>query len=65
MDETGFQTATPYGDGTDILLSDAPVFILARYPVLVVASRLRSTKRELREKLSTYVESGGMLVLTA
>ena len=48
MDEKGFQTATPYGDGTDILLCDAPAFILARYPVLVVASRLRSTKREVR-----------------
>ena len=65
MDEKGFQTATPYGDGTDILLSDAPAFVLARYPVLVVASRLRSTKRELRDKLAAYVESGGMLVLTA
>jgi hypothetical protein len=63
-DESGFIAPTPYGDIADCLLSDAPGWLLARYPVIVVAGGL-SGGRELRDKLQSYVENGGHLVLTA
>ncbi len=63
-DESGFATATPYGDAADVLLSDAPGWILARYPVLVVAGNLRGGA-EVRDKLRAYVEQGGRLFITA
>ncbi len=62
-DESGFIAPTPYGDIADCLLSDAPLWLLARYPVVVVAGGL-SGGRELRDKLQAYVEGGGHLVLT-
>jgi hypothetical protein len=61
-DESGFQVATPYGDIADCLMSDAPAWLLDRYPVLVVAGRL-SGGQEIRDKLQAYVEHGGHLVL--
>ena len=77
-DETGYLTPTPYGDGTDSLLSDAPLWLLNRYPLVLIADRLtggdprrnkdggRTEKNgELTEKLTAYVENGGRLVLTA
>ena len=77
-DETGFLTPTPYGDGADSLLSDAPLWLLNRYPLLMAADRFTGgdprrnteggpTERnpELIEKLKLYVENGGRLVLTA
>jgi hypothetical protein len=63
-DETGFSTATPYGDSADVLLSDAPGWILARYPMLVVASEL-SGGVEVRNNLQAYIEQGGKLFITA
>lgn len=76
--ERGFLSATPYGDATDSLLTDAPLWILNRYPLLIVADRLtggdprrnlegRPTSRnpELIRKLTDYVEGGGRLVFTA
>ncbi len=63
-DESGFNVPTPYGDIADCLLSDAAAWLLARYPVLVVAGEL-SGGQELRDKLEAYVEAGGHLVLTA
>jgi len=63
-DESGFQTPTPYGDMADCLLSDAPLWLLRRYAVLVVAGGI-SPSRELRDKLQAYVEQGGQLVITA
>ncbi|MGA1978893.1 MAG: hypothetical protein ABSG89_13735, partial [Bacteroidales bacterium] len=62
--ETGFLTATPYGDMCDILLSDAPGWLLERYPLLVVAGEL-SGGAEVRDKLKAYVEQGGKLFITA
>ena len=44
--ESGFLTATPFGDSTDVLLSDAPLWLLQRYPVIVVGSALRVMRRE-------------------
>lgn len=63
-DERGFLTATPYGDCADCLLSDAEAWLLARYPVLVVAGGLTGGQ-EIRDKLQAYVEAGGHLVITA
>lgn len=38
--ENGFLTPTPYGDSADSLLSDAPLWLLKRYPLLIVADEL-------------------------
>lgn len=62
--ETGFLTATPYGDSADCLLSDAPLWLLKRYPVLVIAGEL-SGGLEIRDKLYQYIESGGHLTISA
>ncbi len=63
-DETGFLTATPYGDSVDSLLTDAPSWLLARYPLLIAADEL-APSAELCDKLTKYVQMGGRLVLTA
>ncbi len=63
-DESGFLTATPYGDGADCLLSDAPSWLLRQYGVVVIAGELAGGK-EIRDKLLKYVRDGGHLVITA
>ncbi|HPO12955.1 MAG TPA: hypothetical protein PLI09_05885 [Candidatus Hydrogenedentes bacterium] len=63
-DETGFQVATPYGDTTDCLLSDAPEWLLKRYAVLVITGEM-SGGMELQEKLTHYVNGGGQVVITS
>ena len=63
-DESGFIAPTPYGDLADCLLSDAPLWVLERYPVLILAGELRGG-RELRDKLQSYAERGGHVAITA
>ena len=63
-DESGFLTPTPYGDVADCLLSDAPGWLLARYPMLMVAGGLEGGA-EIRDKFETYVRGGGHLLITA
>lgn len=63
-DESGFLAPTPYGDLTDCLLSDAPGWLLARYPMLAVAGELEGGA-EIRDKFDTYVKGGGHLLITA
>jgi len=63
-DESGFLTPTPYGDAVDCLLSDAPGWLLERYPLLVVAGELEGGA-EIRDKFEAYVKGGGHLVVTA
>jgi len=63
-DESGFLTPTPYGDVADCLLSDAPAWLLARYPVLVVAGDL-TPGAGIRDKLRAYARGGGRLILSA
>ena len=63
-DERGFLTATPYGDMTDCLLSDAPAWVLRQYGLLVAAGEL-NVDTELRAKLEAYVARGGHLIVTA
>ncbi|MDQ1255413.1 MAG: hypothetical protein QG656_2, partial [Candidatus Hydrogenedentes bacterium] len=62
-DERGFIAATPYGDAADCLLSDAPGWLLDRYPVVVLAGEV-NVDAELRDKLTAYTERGGCLVVT-
>lgn len=61
-DERGFNVSTPYGDIADAVLSDAPAWMLAQYPVLVVANAMRHSA-ELRDTLCAYVAGGGQLVI--
>ncbi|MCX6622959.1 MAG: hypothetical protein NTY38_18210 [Acidobacteria bacterium] len=61
-DESGFLTATPFGDAADVLLSDAPGWLLDRYPVLVIAGDL-TLDAELRARLDAYVRNGGWLLM--
>lgn len=63
-DERGFIAPNPYGDIADCLMSDAPLWVLKQYPVLVIADELRRGK-EINDKLETYVREGGHLVITA
>ena len=63
-DERGFLSPTPFGDMTDCLLSDAPLWVLRQYGLLVAAGALTMT-RELADKLRAFVAGGGHLVVTA
>ena len=63
-DETGFLTETPYSDATDCLLSDAPSWLLERYPLIIVSGELKGGM-EIKNKLTDYVANGGRLVMTA
>ncbi len=63
-DESGFISHTPYGDISDCILSDAPLWILKQYPVLVIGGKINGG-HELKDKLEEYVRSGGKLVITA
>jgi hypothetical protein len=63
-DESGFIAATPFGDIADCLLSDAPLWALERYAVILVAGELGGGC-EVRDKLQAYAERGGHLVITA
>ena len=62
--ETGFSSATPYGDTMDVLFSDAPTWILAQYDTIVVASNITGGP-EIGHNLEQYVYSGGNLVITS
>ncbi|MCX5759372.1 MAG: hypothetical protein NTU83_12870, partial [Candidatus Hydrogenedentes bacterium] len=64
LDESGFLSPTPYGDGADCLLSDAPGWLLERYPLVVVAGELAGGA-EVADKLASYVQRGGHLVVTS
>ena len=62
-DETGVSSPTPYGDLVDVLLSDAPGWVLKRYNTVIIAGEI-SGGLEVEMNLVEYVESGGHLVLT-
>ena len=63
QDERGFATPTPYGDIADCLLSDTPLWLLKRYPVLVLANEI-SPSAEFVDKMQAYLDGGGHLVAT-
>ena len=62
-DETGYNSDTPYGDFADCLLSDAPGWLLRRYAVVVLTSKV-TPSAELADTLRAYAEEGGHLVMT-
>ena len=62
-DETGVSSPTPYGDLVDVLLSDAPSWVLKQYDTVVIAGEI-SGGLEVEMNLIEYIESGGHLVLT-
>eukprot|EP00040_Diaphanoeca_grandis_P044167 m.270164 g.270164 ORF g.270164 m.270164 type:complete len:1053 (-) comp88335_c0_seq1:367-3525(-) len=63
--ESGFMTATPFSDTADVLLSDCALDIMSRYPVMVVVTPIVSSQAETIAKFESYVESGGLLIVTA
>jgi hypothetical protein len=63
-DESGFLAPTPYGDIADCLLSDAPLWLLNRYAVVIIAGELGGGL-EIRDKLQAYAQAGGHVVITA
>lgn len=63
-DETGISSPTPYGDIMDIILTDAPPWVLKVYDTIIVSSQLRGGV-EIARNLLDYVQSGGHLVITA
>ena len=63
-DESGISSPTPYGDGLDVLLSDAASWVLQQYDTVVVASQLTGGV-EVKANLRSYILSGGNLVITA
>eukprot|EP01050_Picozoa_sp_SAG11_P003443 SAG11_NODE_194_length_12858_cov_28.436946_1_plen_637_part_00 len=63
--ETGFITPTPFTDTVDVLLADCAFDILARYPVVFLATPIISSALETTRKLERYVKGGGKLVVTA
>ena len=63
-DETGISSLTPYGDGLDVLLSDAASWVLSQYDTVLVASQLLGGV-EVAANLESFLKSGGNLVITA
>eukprot|EP01052_Picozoa_sp_SAG31_P017499 SAG31_NODE_1198_length_9441_cov_3.648897_10_plen_816_part_00 len=65
QDERGFLAATPFGDVADVLLSDAPGWLLEKYALVVFATRVDAMRLEVREKLELYTRNGGVACVTA
>lgn len=64
-DETSTMAPTPFGDGADVLFSDAIASVLGAYDTLVVAHRLSTEGADVQRRLAAYASAGGHLVLTA
>ena len=62
--EAGVSSPTPYGDIVDIVLSDAPTWVLKRYDTIFVSSQLRGGA-EVASNLLELVQQGSNLVVTA
>ena len=63
-DERGTVADTPYGDMTDVLLADVPLWMLKQYGVVVAAGKL-NVDQELRDKVRQYVQDGGHFIISA
>jgi len=59
--ERGYLTSTPYGDITDVLLTDVRPHILTRYRMVSLLGHI-CVEGELLAKLKEYAENGGHLV---
>ena len=65
-DETGFSSPTPFGDSLDVLLSDAPSWLMAQYDTVIVASNITTTSLEVKDKLEDFVlNNKGNLIITS
>lgn len=60
--ETGTLVNGPHGDLFDILLQNAPQEVLNSYPCLIPSGALHFSEEE-RERIRSYVEQGGVLIL--
>jgi len=60
-DERGFLCATPFGEISDVLLSDAEVEIMEQYSTLFITSGTKLTY-ELFDKLKKHAENGGHII---
>ncbi|MBQ8683542.1 MAG: hypothetical protein IJ518_03380 [Clostridia bacterium] len=63
-DESGFLTATPLGDMTDVLLSDADEAVLRQYSVLLLTNDIDWTY-EFYCHILQYIRNGGHVVVCA
>ena len=63
-DETGVSSPTPYGDGLDVLLSDAASWVLQQYDTMLVSSELVGGL-EVEANLRSFLQAGGNVVITA
>lgn len=63
-DETGISSPTPYGDGLDVLLSDAADWVLQQYDTVLVSSELTGGV-EVEANLRAFLQAGGRVVITA
>ncbi|KAH3742508.1 hypothetical protein Pelo_16097 [Pelomyxa schiedti] len=63
--EAGFTTPTPYGDSIDILLHDAPQWLINRYDTIIVTGTLEHDTTEIGSKLSKFMQQGGHVILTS
>jgi hypothetical protein len=64
-DERGTICNTPYGDMADVLHSDATLWVMKQYGVVVAAGNLVTADAELRNRLDAYVSAGGTFIVTA
>ena len=64
-DESGISSATPYSDNLDVLLSDAPSWVLQQYDTIIIGGELKTNLLEVAGNLEEYVMNGGNLLMTA
>lgn len=62
--ETGISSPTQYGDGLDVLLSDAASWVLQQYDTVLVSSELTGGP-EVEANLRVFLQTGGNVIITA
>jgi hypothetical protein len=63
-DERGFLTATPWGDGFDVLMSNTPRFVLNRYNAAVIIGPTK-IEGQLLQTVEDFAARGGSVATTA
>lgn len=62
--ERGFLSPTPYGDMTDVILTDAEEWIFSMYSTIIVGGEI-GVSEEIKTKLENFVKNGGRLIINA
>ncbi len=62
IDQRGALTATPYGDNFEILLNNAPDYVLKMYNTLVLCGQ-QEVSDDFEKRLKNYAKEGGQVVL--